>query len=133
MKKCIFLLFVFLTLTGCSTPYVDGNKPFSIAGGYGSEPVTSGITKVYFSANGYTDVTLAYKYALRRAAEIGKKQNSPYFAVYLTLSDAANDHKSTRAMMDVTFNKPMAYFYVSYHQKKEPDDFVVADILSQYS
>jgi len=122
------LLSLMLLLTACSSSYQDANSPLNITGGYGSEAAPGDLIKVYFAGNGYTSVKQAQAYVLRRAAEVGREKQEPYFAVYQSITDAVDNNKSVAPAFDDGLGKPYAYAYIQFHTKKEPGDFTVTDI-----
>lgn len=130
MRRIIILLFSMLSLCSCATRYQDGSSPLSITGGYGSEKGPGNLEKIYFRGNGYTSSVQTSQYAIRHAAEIGRLQHQPYFAMYQNLTDAANNKKSHEPLVDATLERTYSYFYVMYHQNKESGDYVVDDILN---
>lgn len=130
MSRIIILISISL-LSACSTGYQDGRNPFHLSGGYGSEKGPGNLEKVYFSGNGFTSSQQANQYAIRRSAEIGRDRHQAYFAMYQTLTDAANDHKTHSPLTNLTFNKPFSYVYIAYHNKKEPGDLSVANVLNK--
>ena len=134
MKRLGILIVSLILLSSCTTPYQDGQNGNNPMGGYGSEKGIGKLEKVYFRATEFTSPQLASQYAIRRAAEIAREYKAPYFAAYETVSYAAQNIKTQQPVSDNISGlyKPSSYtsyFYVSYHQKKEPGDFVVSEIL----
>jgi hypothetical protein len=125
----VIIINVFI-LTSCATGYQDASNPFNFTGGYGLEKGPGKLDKIFFIGNGYTSVKRANQYALRRAAELGQKQSKRFFCVYQTLTDAANDRKAREPLTDIRpMGKPLSYFYVDYHDKKEPGDYTIKEVL----
>lgn len=120
-------------LSSCSTQYQDGSNPFHLTGGYESKKGIGNLEKILFHGNGFTSVEQANQFAMRRAAEIGKQRNKPYFALYQTLTRAAVDVKSNEPLTELIFSKPTSYFFVMYHSYKEDGDLNVEKILEKYN
>lgn len=76
LSRIFGLIFAMTLLAGCATTYHPDDGVF---GGYGEEPAPTGLTKIYFSGNGVITIAQAKAYVLRRAAEIGKVKNKPFF------------------------------------------------------
>ena len=131
MKFILLLLLNAVVLAGCMpTPYGDANN--SLLGGYSREAAPGNLVKITFSGNEFTKPALAQEYALRYAAQVAQEVKAPYFAVYQTLSDAANNHKTQLPVVYTEENEPTAYFYVAYHQKKESGDLSQVAILNRF-
>lgn len=130
MKK-IALLLLATTLTAC-TPYVDGNTPFSIYGGYTSKELPGGVVKVEFDGNAYTSMDQVVASTLRRAAELAQDKHMPYFAMYGSLSDIARHKKIRKPVIASDGMTHITYGYFVFHPTYEPNDFSTAAILQPY-
>ena len=92
MKKILILVVPFVVmLVGCATGY----QPAGFNGGFEEFKVSNDTYMVKFRGNGYTSNDQAFKYALRRAAELTKKNGYRYFKV---INSSSNVDRSTYRM-----------------------------------
>lgn len=77
MKKLITTIPFMLMLFGCATGY----HPMSLTGGFEDFKLSNDTYSVKFLGNEYTNRDLAYKYTLRRSAELTMQNGYRYFKV----------------------------------------------------
>jgi hypothetical protein len=129
MKRIFVVLFLSLTLLGCSTRYHSGEY---FATGYVDESAPGKLKRISFAANEYTSKEKVEIFTLFRSAQLGKKLKKPYFSLYPTLTDAALDKKSTHPSFRSIFNRYRGYAYVLYKTNQEPGDLSVEEIYAKY-
>ncbi|MDF1683889.1 MAG: hypothetical protein P1U36_04440 [Legionellaceae bacterium] len=78
MTKFLMLVCCLLSLTSCSTGYHTSGF---LTGGYDEFKLAPDKYRVQFSGNEYTSEDRAYKYAMRRSAELTKAQGFQYFRI----------------------------------------------------
>lgn len=78
MTKFLMLACCLLSLTSCSTGYHASGL---FTNGYDEFKLSPNQYKVHFSGNEYTSEDHAYKYAMRRSAELTKAQGFQYFKI----------------------------------------------------
>ena len=78
MKKLSVLLFIASLLSACATDY---HAAGFLSKGYTDFKIANDSYLVHFSGNGFTNSDRAYKYALRRSAELTKEQGYQYFTI----------------------------------------------------
>ena len=89
MTKLLMLVCCLLSLTSCSTGYHASGL---LTGGYDEFKLAPNQYRVQFSGNDYTSEDRAYKYAMRRSAELTKAQGFHYFKI---ANSSAHKTKST--------------------------------------
>lgn len=78
--KNLLIIFTFLILTGCATPYQKVTA-YTLTGGYYDEELPTGEYRVGFGGNGYTNTTTAMDYALLRCADLTLEKGKKYFEI----------------------------------------------------
>lgn len=77
MNKILVVVVVSLLLTACATSY----HSMGFSGGFDEFKLSHNSYMIRFSGNAFTSRERVYKYALRRAAEITKKNGYKFFKV----------------------------------------------------
>jgi hypothetical protein len=89
MKKLLMLACCLLSLTSCSTGY---HASGFMMNGYDEFKLAPNKYRVQFTGNEYTSEDRAYKYALRRSAELTRAQGFQYFKI---TNSSVNKTKNT--------------------------------------
>lgn len=119
-------------LAGCATGYQSVDKPFVLAGGgYWEEKGPGELTKVGFAGNSYITERKVGVYLLYRCAEVAKKANKPYFALYQSLPAAVLDKRSSERLVNSTIGKPTTYAYILFFEKPEQGLLETDEILAR--
>src|SRR5262249_41096875 len=136
MKKYLALTLGFiitLILVGCTeTPYQKLTWS-SYTGGYYETAAPGGLTQVNFSGNEFLPDPVIKEYVVFRCAQLGKEKGKLYFAMYNSITDAINNHKTT--LPDNILkesNKPTSYVYVEYHNEKKLGDLSVNETFYRF-
>ena len=128
MKRIFIILLLSSSLLGCATRYHSGEY---FVTGYSETEAPGKLRKIMFLGNEFTDQAKVERYTLFRCAQLGKKLDKPYFAIYHTLTAAAENKKSSHAAFRTIFDQYEGYAYVLYKTKKAPGDLSVADIYAR--
>jgi hypothetical protein len=116
-------------LLGCATRYHSGQY---FVTGYASEEAPGKLLKVVFSANEFTSKQKVEMFTLFRIAQLGKQLNKPYFSMYTTLTDAAENKKTSHPIFKTIFNQYHGYAYVLYKTEMESGDLSVNEVYDRY-
>ena len=124
-----------LAIGACSTTYQEARKvPMLWHGsGYHEEAAPGGLIKVAFRGDRDILMFKVAEYTLYRCAEIAKRERSPYFALYQTVSDAVQDHRTSAVHATTLNGLPVADVYIRLHQAAEPGLLSTAEVLSRLS
>ncbi|MRX27367.1 hypothetical protein [Kangiella sp. HZ709] len=131
MKK-IIIIFIFLLLNGCATPYQSSGL-FSWSGGFDETPGPGKLTKVYFSGNGFIEHETAKIYALYRSAEYTKEQGKSFFQMYTSLINASKDITSDTVMLGSVGGKPTAFAYVLLLENPNENSLNADEVIEKYN
>jgi hypothetical protein len=131
MTKLLMLVCCLLSLTSCSTGYHASNF---LTGGYDEFKLAPNQYRVQFSGNDYTSEDRAYKYAMRRSAELTKAQGFQYFKIS---NSSAHKTKSTYTtpVTKRTASSTDTYRYESGHIKENESITTVSggDVIESYA
>ena len=129
LGSMIFSILLMMTLlTGCETQYQSAG----LAGGYRQFVGPGHLQYVHFSGNGYSDASKIQIFALYRVAETAQAVRKPYFKIYDSLRNAANNSPSDLPRVGTLGNKPSAYAFVLYRDVAEDGAFETAAVLAKY-
>ena len=121
MKK-IYLSFLILLLTNCTTPYVSQSKWLKRApGGYSDVKKGDNVFFVTFNANGYTPLERVKDYALLRSAEVTIENNFEYFRIDSGEAKHIQKHSSScynGICTPITVNLPSAFNTITCFKSK---------------
>ncbi|WP_182352151.1 hypothetical protein [Legionella sp. PC1000] len=100
MKKIIPIISLIIMLFGCSTGY----HPDGLTGGFSELQVANDTYVVKFQGNAYTNMDQAFKYALRRSAELTREKGYKYFKVISSSSNVNRSFYRTPVTANTTSN-----------------------------
>lgn len=111
MKKILVAAPLFLLLSACATGY----HSVGLSGGFDEFKLSNDSYIVRFSGNGFTSGDRAYKYAIRRSAELTKEKGYKYFKIIKSSSvtDRSTYVTPLRANTQSNYNGYGGYGYGS--------------------
>ena len=116
MKRLFAVLLVTLALGGCATqelgPGVTGERIEQV----GSGP----LHLVTFVGDSHTTPEFARNYVLYRSAELAQSHNKPFFILYDSLSNAANDRPIARPVTGIVYGSPTVRAFVLLLDAQRP-------------
>ena len=119
-------------LAGCATGYQDASNPLvSWTGGYQEAKGPGELTKVSFLGNGIITQEKAGTYLLYRCAEIAKRENKPYFALYQNLHSAVVDKRSPGKTVNSIGGKPTGHAYILLFDSPAPGLLSTSEVLAR--
>ena len=129
----LFPFAIFLLLVACAPLEPTYHSADGFTGGYADKPAPAGLIKITYLIRSEAKPELINKYALFRAAQLGKQKGKPYFAMYASLDAAAENKKTKTPTIYTSVQGTVSYFYASYHNKKRPGDVSTNEIYNKYS
>ena len=131
-RHAILSLAGLVLLAGCATRYQDGNNLLTgWTGGYWEDSGPGELVKVGFSGNSNITTETVSAYLLYRCAEVAKRANKPYFALYRSLPAAVQDVRSPDQEIDVYMGKPDSYVYILYFDQAEEGLLETSEVLAR--
>lgn len=119
-------------LAGCATGYHDATNPLlGITGGYWEQKGPGDLIKVGFGGNGFITREKVGVYLLYRCAEIAKRENKTYFALYQNLPAAVMDKRSSDKAVTTITGKPNTYAYILFFDAPAPGLLNSTEVLAR--
>lgn len=112
-------------LVSCATGY----HGMGWSGGYWEQKGPGELTKVGFAGNSYIRRQKVGTYLLYRCAEIAKRENKPYFALYENLLAAVMDKRSSEKAVTTITGKPTVYAYILFFDSPGPGLLNASELL----
>lgn len=100
-----------LCLSACAVSYETGTKR-SIGPLADSKNTVGKLERVTFVGNQYTSRYLAEQYTIYRCAEVAKERGKPYFILYDSLTNAAQNISSLYPKQGTVIRQPQITAYV---------------------
>ena len=100
MKQTLTIIPLLFILASCATGY----HPDGFSGGFNDFKLSANTYQVRFSGNGFTSGERAYKYAVRRAAELAKENGYRYFKVINSSSNVDRSAHRTPLVANTSSN-----------------------------
>jgi hypothetical protein len=123
-----------IVLSACATGYHPANGIFGYTGGYWEGAGPGKLTRIGFSANGFSKRATVGTYLLYRCAEVAQQRGKPYFSMYESVQRAIVDEPETAATYtSVTYGKPQATAYVLFHDAQVAGALSTQDVLKTYA
>ena len=119
-------------LVGCATGYQDASNPLvGWAGGYWEQKGPGDLIKVGFAGNSYVKREKVGTYLLYRCAEVAKRENKSYFALYQNLPEAVMDKRSSEKTVTTITGKPTTYAYILFFDSPAPGLLGTEELLAR--
>lgn len=121
------------SLSGCTTGYHSAdNLILGYTGGYWDRVGPGKLTKVGFSANGFSNPNKVAVNLMYRCAELAQARNKPYFSFYSSIQNAIAGLPTQFADSSMTYGKPEAFGYVLFHDEAQEGALATKEVLEKY-
>ena len=101
------------------------------AGGYTDVPGPGSLTKVTYSANGFTQPADVANFLLYRCAEVAQREGASHFVLYETLGNAIRDVRSSERLVRRNFGKPVTFAYILPADANESSALSAAELIER--
>lgn len=92
-------------------------------------PINSQLSKIYYYSSYEAPGDLIQKYLILRAVEYAKRRNKPFFLLYASLRDAAENRSTQTPEVGVFFEKASSFCYIKLLDTNASNAFRVKDYL----